>query len=408
MDRHGGQGPPRDDEKSGLSHCALVLGRALALLLSIFEPRQDDMIKVLVVDDSALMRKHLVTLLESEGDFQIRVARNGVEALSLLNSFDPDVITLDINMPEMDGITCLSRIMVERPKPVLMVSSLTEKGAEATLQAMSLGAVDYVHKPDGTISLSIERVQRELLVKVRAAATAKVRRTVGLRDRLIQDRSRAQRPDRRLFGPAPGQFGLVLMGVSTGGPGILEEILPALPADFPWAVLVAQHMPGSFTSVFAKRMDSICAMQVQEVSHQTPIEPGRIYVAKGDADLVVLGRNTAWLATPVPSSQQHLWHPSVERLVASATEAMPAERLIGVLLTGMGDDGAAAMADLKRKGGRTIAQDESTCIVFGMPSELIRRGGADLVLPSGRIARQLAAWTSPAAFSNRSRAHGAG
>ena len=204
---------------------------------SIFELRQDAMIKVMIVDDSALMRKHLVTLLESEGGFQVRVARNGVEALSLLNSFDPDVITLDINMPEMDGITCLARIMVERPKPVLMVSSLTEKGAEATLQALSLGAVDYVHKPDGTISLSIERVERELLAKIKAAATAKVRRTVGLRDRLIQDRSRAQKPDRRLSGAASGEFGIVLVGVSTGGPGVLEEILPALPADFPWAVL---------------------------------------------------------------------------------------------------------------------------------------------------------------------------
>ncbi len=365
------------------------------------------MIKVMIVDDSALMRKHLVTLLESDGGFQVRVARNGVEALSLLNSFDPDVITLDINMPEMDGITCLARIMVEKPKPVLMVSSLTEKGAEATLQALSLGAVDFVHKPDGTISLSIERVERELLAKIKAAATAKVRRTMGLRDRLIQDRSQAQRPDRSLAGAVPGEFGIVLIGVSTGGPGILEEILPALPADFPWAVLVAQHMPGSFTNVFAKRIDNICAMRVQEASHQMPIEAGNIYVAKGDADLVVLGRNTAWLATPVPSSKQHLWHPSVTRLVASAMEAMPAERLIGVLLTGMGDDGAAAMAELKRRGGRTIAQDESTSVVFGMPCELIRCGGASFVLPSSRIARQLVAWTSPSALSNRSRAHGA-
>ncbi len=365
------------------------------------------MIKVLIVDDSALMRKHLVTLLESEGGFQVRVARNGVEALSLLGSFDPDVITLDINMPEMDGITCLSRIMLEKPKPVLMVSSLTEKGAEVTLQALSLGAVDYVHKPDGTISLSIERVQRELLAKISAAATAKVRRAVGLRDRLIQDRSRAQRPDHRFSGAAPGAFGLVLIGVSTGGPGVLEEILPALPADFPWAVLVAQHMPGSFTNVFAKRMGNICAMPVQEASHQMPIEPGKVYIAKGDADLVISARGGAWLATPVPSSQQHLWHPSVARMVASAIEAVPAGRLIGVLLTGMGDDGAAAMAELKRRGGRTIAQDESTSVVFGMPCELIRLGGAGVVLPSNRIARQLAAWASPLNSSNMSRANGA-
>ncbi len=368
------------------------------------------MVKVLVVDDSALMRKHLVMLLESDGGFQVRAARNGVEALSLLNSFDPDVITLDINMPEMDGITCLSRIMVEKPKPVVMVSSLTEDGAEATLTALSLGAVDYVHKPDGTISLSMDRVHRELLAKIGAAATARVRRSIGLRDRLIEDRGRAQQqrtPPPAVSSDGSPNFGLVLVGVSTGGPGTLEEILPGLPADFPWAVLVAQHMPGSFTNVFAKRMDSICSMPVQEVSHQTPIQAGAIYIAKGDADLVVMGRNKAWLAAPVPSSKQHLWHPSVARLVTTAMEAMPANRLIGVQLTGMGDDGAAAMAELKRKGGRTIAQDEATSVVFGMPNELIRLGGADLVLPSNRITRQLIGWAAPSVASTRSCAYGA-
>jgi len=370
------------------------------------------MIKVLVVDDSALMRKHLVTLLESEGGFQVRVARNGVEALALLNSFDPDVITLDINMPEMDGITCLSHIMVTKPKPVVMVSSLTEKGAEATLQALSLGAVDDVHKPDGTISLSIERVHRELLVKIKGAARARVRAGIGLRDRLVQDRSRINKQgELGRLGPlsaqSAGEFGLVLVGVSTGGPGTLEEILPLLPPDFPWAVLVAQHMPGSFTNVFAKRIDNICAMPVQEVSRQTPIEPGKIYIAKGDADLVVMGRGKSLLAVPVPLSQQHLWHPSVTRLVTSAMESVAASRLIGVLLTGMGDDGAAAMAELRRRGGRTIAQDEATSIVFGMPSELIRQGGAAVVLPSHAIAREITTWLSPSTLTNRSRPYGA-
>ena len=369
------------------------------------------MIKVLVVDDSALMRKHLVTLLESDGEFQVRVARNGVEALSLLNSFDPDVITLDINMPEMDGITCLSRIMVDKPKPVVMVSSLTEKGAEATLQALSLGAVDYVHKPDGTISLSIERVHRELLVKIKGASTARVRRSMGLRDRLIQDRSRVHKQGQSDATSFPahitGELGLVLVGVSTGGPGVLEEILPALPANFPWAVLVAQHMPGSFTNVFAKRMDSVCVMPVQEVSRQSPIEPGKIYIAKGDADLVISGRGKALLATPVPSSQKHLWHPSVARLVTSAMEAVTPNRLIGVLLTGMGDDGAAEMAELRRRGGRTIAQDEATSIVFGMPAELIRLGGANVVLSSNAIGRELTNWLSSSNAATRSRSYGA-
>ena len=371
------------------------------------------MIKVLVVDDSALMRKHLVTLLESEGGFQVRVARNGLEALSLLASFDPDVITLDINMPEMDGITCLSHIMVTKPKPVVMVSSLTEKGAEATLQALSLGAVDYVHKPDGTISLSIERVHRELLVKIKGASRARVRVGMGLGDALRQTTRFSSRENRQerptSYSPIANaaDMGLVLIGVSTGGPGTLEEILPLLPPNFPWAVLVAQHMPGSFTNVFAKRMDSVCALPVQEVSRQSPIEPGNIYVAKGDADLVVMGRGKSLLAVPVPLSQQHLWHPSVTRLVTSAMESVTADRLIGVLLTGMGDDGAAAMAELRRRGGRTIAQDEATSIVFGMPSELIRLGGAAVVLPSHAIAREITTWLSPSTLTNRSRPYGA-
>jgi two-component system chemotaxis response regulator CheB len=288
-----------------------------------------------------------------------------------------------------------------------MVSSLTEKGAEATLQALSLGAVDYVHKPDGTISLSIERVHRELLLKIKGAARARVRTGMGLlqKTQLSNRERRQERPASSITNAA--DMGLVLVGVSTGGPGTLEEILPLLPPDLPWAVLVAQHMPGSFTNVFAKRMDSVCALPVQEVSRQSPIEAGKIYVAKGDADLVVMGRGKSLLAVPVPSSQEHLWHPSVTRLVTSAMESVAVNKLIGVLLTGMGDDGAAAMAELRRRGGRTIAQDEATSIVFGMPAELIKRGGAAVVLPSHAIAREITTWLSPSTITNRSRPYGA-
>jgi two-component system chemotaxis response regulator CheB len=370
--------------------------------------------KVLVVDDSALMRRHLRELLEGEGDFTVRTARNGVEALEELEKFDPDVITLDINMPEMDGITCLSHIMVQRPKPVVMVSSLTEAGAEVTLQALSLGAVDVVRKPDGTISLSIDRIHRELVTKVRAATTARARRSVGLKDRLETDRARilaraSARPGTGFAALPAGQFGLVLVGVSTGGPGTLEEILPALPADFPWAVLVAQHMPGTFTGVFARRLNEICPMRVAETKCQMPIEPGTIYIARGDADLMVLRRANRLVAVPVPASAEHRWHPSVARLVTSAAAALPAEQLIGVQLTGMGDDGAEAMAELARCGGRTIAQDAATSVIFGMPNELIKRGGATVVAPADRVADQLITWLLPgqARATNQETRHGA-
>jgi two-component system chemotaxis response regulator CheB len=300
------------------------------------------MIKLLIVDDSALMRRHLVQLFEQEADFKVLAVRNGVEALRELNEFDPDVITLDVNMPEMDGLTCLSRIMVQRPKPVVMVSSLTQAGAEATFEALELGAVDFIHKPDGTISRDIVRIQHELIMKVRSAATSRVRRSRGLTSRLAGGRTGAS--------PAPvakpstamqrDKTGIVLVGVSTGGPGTLEEILPLLPAGFPWPVVVAQHMPASFTGVFARRLDSLCQVQVMEVTRQTVLEGGNVYIARGDADLVFTRTGLGVVALPAPASAQHLWHPSVTRMVESAMNARPPELLVGVQLTGMGDDGA--------------------------------------------------------------------
>lgn len=351
------------------------------------------MIRALVADDSALMRRHLTQLLEAAGGFTVQTARNGVEVLEALKSFDPHVITLDVNMPEMDGITCLSRIMSEDPRPVVMVSSLTEEGAETTLQALSLGAVDFVQKPGGTISLSIDRIHRELLLKVRSAATTRVRRSTGLRGRLAAQRRRpAPPPPLAQVSFAGGRPGLVLVGVSTGGPGVLEDILPRLPADFPWPILVAQHMPSSFTGVFARRLNDLCAVSVVEVARQMPVEPGTVYIAKGDADLVVTRRGIGYSATPLPQSDTHIWHPSVARMVESALALLPANRLIAVQLTGMGDDGAEAMARLRAGGGLTIAQDEETSVVFGMPQELIKRGGASVVLPSDAIAEQLIGW----------------
>ena len=282
--------------------------------------------------------------------------------------------------------------MVQRPKPVVMVSSLTEEGAEATFEALELGAVDYVRKPDGTISLDIALIERELVSKVRAAATSRVRGPRGLSSRLVGRRQSPGRIEKPLAPLSPDKQGLVLIGVSTGGPGTLEEILSDLPAGFPWPVVVAQHMPGSFTGVFARRLASLCRISVSEVSRQTRLEAANVYIAKGDADLVFSKVALGIMALPAPSSPQHLWHPSVTRMVESAMAVFPPERLIGVQLTGMGDDGAKAMTTLHKRGGRTIAQDEASSVVYGMPGELVRLGGADTVLPAGRIATQLKMW----------------
>ncbi len=362
------------------------------------------MTRVLIVDDSALMRRLISGVLKDAG-FEVATARNGLEGVQQLTEWRPDVVTLDINMPEMDGLTALSLIMQARPTPVVMVSSLTEQGAQATFEALALGAVDYIAKPSGTISLSVEDIATQLIDKVRAAARARLpRRTPG--ERLPA--STAAAPRVRNPAPAPAARptsrpvpanvagrpdGLVLIGVSTGGPRALEDILPALPADFPWPVLVAQHMPGNFTDTFARRMDALCALTVRECNATVPLEPGHVYIGQGGTDMVVVERLGRLAAQPRPENPRHPWHPSVDVLVDSALGLMPAERMVGVLLTGMGNDGATAMTQLKQRGGRTIAESEASAVVFGMPHELIELGGATLVLDCGAIARQLATWT---------------
>jgi len=300
------------------------------------------------------------------------------------------VVTLDINMPEMDGLTCLSEIMTKSPRPVVMVSSITSKGAQATLEALELGAVDFVEKPGGTVSLNIETVRKQLLVKIEAAAKAKLRRTRGLVQRVRHAAETAPKP--RPSASADGVGGIVLVGVSTGGPRTLEDILPELPADFPWPVVVAQHMPGAFTNSFAARLDKICALQVVEVNAALPLKRGQIYIGRGNADVIVDTRLGRGIVNSVGEDSQYLWHPSVERLVRSAMRTIDPKSIVAVELTGMGNDGAEAMTALKKAGGRTIAEHESTAIVNGMPAELIRMGGALAVLPSHKIADQLIAW----------------
>jgi two-component system chemotaxis response regulator CheB len=362
-------------------------------------------IKLLVVDDSALMRKVLEDIFLQEGDFEIRLARNGNEALELLRSFDPQVVTLDVQMPGMDGLTCLSQIMIEAPRPVVMISSLTAEGADATLDAIELGAVDFVAKPSGTVSLEIDRLRPVLVEKVRAAANARIRRTLRLTERVrhqIRGAGLTSRvpPARPRMGPSKvgvnalnGKIGvapgLVLIGTSTGGPAALDVVLPQLPPDFPWPVLVAQHLPASFTGAFARRLDRECQLEVVEVAQPMPLRPGTIYIGRGDADVTVAPRAAGVIAMPAPAKASCLWHPSVERMVASALENIDASQLIGVLMTGMGNDGAEAMKRLRQGGGHTIAEAESTAIVWGMPGELVKNGGAEMVRPLEDIAASI-------------------
>lgn len=355
------------------------------------------MTKLLIVDDSALMRRQLTQVFEAVGGFQIRQARNGQEAVVENRDFQPDVVTLDINMPEMDGLTALSLIMAERPVPVVMVSSLTEQGALATFEALNLGAVDYVAKPGGTISLSMDEVKAELIAKVRSAAKAKIKlktpAITGLVKQMRDDRekvaARGSISARRGFSSTEG---LVVIGVSTGGPRTLEDILPQLPADFPYPVLVAQHMPAAFTRSFAERLNQVCELEVVEASSPMALQPGTIYIAKGGADMVLANRAGKLTVLPKPESAEFLWHPSVELLGRSVLEHFDPEKVIAVMLTGMGNDGSDAFTDIKKRGGRTIAESQESSVVFGMPAELIKKGGANLVLDAVKVPKQLTIW----------------
>lgn len=353
------------------------------------------MVKLLIVDDSALMRRQLTQIFAATGDFEISQARNGLDAVEQNRTFLPDVVTLDINMPEMDGITALSLMMAERPVPVVMVSSLTEQGALATFEALNLGAVDYIAKPGGTISLSIGDITDDLIAKVRAAARAQLKAkkpgAAGLVQRLRDDKQKAATTAMALR-RGVGSEGLVIIGVSTGGPRTLEEILPLLPGDFPWPVLVAQHMPSSFTKPFADRLNKVCALEVVEVGLPMPVLAGTIFIAKGGADMVLTKRAGRLTALPKPESPNHLWHPSVELLGRSALEHCDPARITAVMLTGMGNDGSDAFTEIKKMGGQTIAESEATAVVFGMPRELIQKRGASVVLPADQIAAQLTLW----------------
>ncbi|MGA2925105.1 MAG: chemotaxis-specific protein-glutamate methyltransferase CheB [Solirubrobacteraceae bacterium] len=345
------------------------------------------MTRVLVVDDSALMRRHLREILERDGAFEVQTARNGAEALEQIPRLDPQVVTLDINMPVMDGLTCLARLMDEMPRPVLMVSSLTSEGALATFEALALGAVDYVAKPGGTVSLNIEEQADELRAKVAAAAGARINRPGRLRERL--ERRHRARPE-PVSRPRLTR-GVVLIGVSTGGPGVLGDVIGQLPHDFPLPIVIAQHIPASFSGPLAARLNGECAVRVEELIGTRPLEPGLVLIGRGDADVVLARRAGAAAARCVPSDG-HRWHPSVDRLVRSAATCFRPQEIVGVELTGMGDDGAAAMAELHQAGARTIAESRDSAVVFGMPAELIRRDGATAVLPADEVAGQLLEW----------------
>jgi two-component system chemotaxis response regulator CheB len=295
----------------------------------------------------------------------------------------------------MNGLECLDRIMVQRPTPVVMVSTITEEGADATLDALRLGAVDFITKPTGAVSLRMDEFAPVFTAKVRMAATAKLPASRRLKERVqfrvgaVMPRPASKPEVSEVLQEAPQGDGIVLVGTSTGGPPALEALLAPLPATFPWPILVAQHMPAGFTGPLAKRLDGICSLKVVEAGSPMALQAGCVYIGRGDADIIVSKRARGLVVMPAPAKSNYPWHPSTDRLVRSAMEHLPANQLIGVLMTGMGNDGAEAMTELRKGGGHTIAEAEETAVIWGMPGELVRADGATWIVPLPAIAARL-------------------
>ncbi len=342
------------------------------------------MIRVVVVDDSALVRSVLSELINRSPDLRVvGTAADPYEAREKIRELDPDVITLDVEMPRMDGLAFLERIMRLRPMPVVMVSTLTERGATTTLRALELGAVDFVAKPTVDVRSRLDVLAREITDKLRAAAAARVGRRLA---------PPAEGP--AITGKAPVGSGnasqhLVAIGASTGGTEAIREVLQGMPARVP-GIVITQHMPPGFTASFAARLDALCRMRVKEAQDGETILQGHAYVAPGGQHLRIARGATGYVARVAPGELVNRHMPSVEVLFQSVAQ-VAGSRATGLMLTGMGNDGARAMREMRDRGAYNLVQDEASCIVFGMPKEAIAAGAADEVVPLGEMAQRLMA-----------------
>lgn len=344
-------------------------------------------IRVLVADDSALMRQTLKRIFQSEPGMELAgTARDGEDAVAKARDLRPDVITMDINMPKLDGVTALQMILEEKICPVVMVSSLTQSGAVTTFECLELGAFDFVAKPDGTVSANMGAVAAELVGKLRAAVASRtIDRVRRPRTRGFVSTERTVTPVQRWQTSGPVA---VAIGISTGGPATLTEVLPQLPKDLPASVFLVQHMPASFLSSFARRLDEHCALKVVEARAGMSVEPGVCYVAPGGMHLCPYRKSGGEIVIRTPSQPQTLFVPSVNIMMQAVLETY-GRNTVGVLMTGIGDDGADQMVAIKQSGGATIAESEETAVVYGMPREALERGGADIVAPHYEVAKHI-------------------
>ena len=395
------------------------------------------MVRVLIVDDSAFMRRSLEAILSRSPDIEVAgTASNGLEAIAKVKELDPDVVTLDIEMPRMDGVTALQHIMDESPVPVIMISSLTQEGAEVTLRALDIGAQDYVPKINSTTLPAMEEFGQDLVDKIRALARRKSILKIIYKHK-AKERQRASsassatgaparpatstarllnKPSPRLASPVGGDFrsgqghlfpastetdadpapslpgglvaplragrrpfDVVAIGVSTGGPPAVQKVLTALPENFPVPIVIAQHMPASFTGPFANRLNALCSLKVKEAEKEEKLLPGCAYVCPGGKHLRVELKGGVLVARVTEEPKEALYKPSANVLMETTGLAL-GRRSLGVILTGMGSDGADGARILKEKGGTMLAQSEESCVVYGMPKAIVDNNLADAVI----------------------------
>ncbi len=347
-------------------------------------------IRVVVVDDSALVRSLLAEIINRQQDMEcVGTANDPLVAREMIRELSPDVITLDIEMPKMDGIEFLGRLMRLRPMPVVMISTLTERGAEVTMRALELGAVDFVAKPRIGVVDGINDLADQSVDKVRVAAQAHVRRSVAASPAPGTAQAAGNAPSRN---PSIGRIStekLICIGASTGGTEAIKEILVHMPADAP-GIVITQHMPPGFTTSFAARLDGLCQIAVKEAANGDRILPGHAYIAPGGKQFRIDKSGANYLCVVEDGELVNRHKPSVEVLFKSAARVV-GRNAYGIMLTGMGNDGAKAMKEMRDCGSYNYVQDEASCVVFGMPREAILHGAADEVLPLVAIAPALLA-----------------
>jgi len=342
-------------------------------------------VRVLIVDDSAFMRAALSRMVASDPElWVVATAASGIEALHKIGPLDPDVITLDVQMPGLDGLETLRRIMAQFPRPVIMVSSTTLKDAESTFRALAAGAFDYVPKQISATSLDLLDIRDDLLAKIKAAAESR-----HSRDHSTLPRKPPRGADLPMKEASHSATEIVALGISTGGPKALEEILPSLPGDLPVPILVVQHMPAGFTAPFAERLNRLCAVSVCEAAHGEIAQPGVVYIAPAGSHMTVnrpTHSRTLICLSLKPDSQLHI--PSADVTMQSVAFAFHSHGM-GVIMTGMGSDGAQGMNSIHREGGFTVGQDEPSCAVYGMPRVCAEMGILDRVVPLSQIPHEI-------------------